>query len=114
MLLFMVQPEFDQCRTLGQRRQAQQGLQGPVHMGAIRKHLFECRAGQQAALGPRLALANRLVIGVEEELKLGVEHGIPGQVRLEHKLFEEPGGMRQMPFGRTCVFHRLHGGVGIA
>src|SRR3546814_1043159 len=30
-----------------------------------------------------------------------------------HHRFEKPGGMREMPFGRARIGHRLHRGIGI-
>ena len=36
-----------------------------------------------------------------------VENTITGQVGLEHHRFEKPGGMRQIPFARTCIRHGL-------
>src|SRR5439155_11105940 len=52
-----------------------------------------------------------IVVGVEENAIRGVEAAIPGTVRLQHKSLEEPCGMRQMPFHRARVRHRLDGAV---
>src|SRR3546814_6010956 len=42
-----------------------------------------------------------------------VEDPVAAQMRQQHHRFEKPGGMREMPFGRARIGHRLHRGIGI-
>ena len=47
------------------------------------------------------------VIRVEELFVARIKGAVAGNVGRENKCFEEPGGMRQMPFHGTGVRHRL-------
>ncbi len=82
-----------------------------IHAAAIFQHLGERRPGDKSATSARIHRTNEVVIAVEEKIVAGM-HALV--IRLEdrkHKLLEEPGGMREMPLGRTHVGHRLHHGV---
>jgi hypothetical protein len=48
-----------------------------------------------------------LVIGVEKILKVFVEGAISDRVRSKYKCLKEPGGVREVPFGRAGVGHGL-------
>jgi hypothetical protein len=76
-------------------------------MAPIGQHLIERRARQHAALRARMALADRVVIGVEEIAVRRVEDAVAPHLRREHESLEEPRGMRQMPFRGTGIGHRL-------
>ena len=58
-------------------------------------------------LGSLVAGPNLLVIGVEQRIIAGMVLLVVFGKRFEDEGFEEPGGMRQMPFGRARVGHRL-------
>ena len=78
-----------------------------VDMVAIGADDIDRRARQEAALGPRMARPHRLVIGVEQIGEGRVEHAIlPGE-RAEDEGLEKPAGVRQMPFCRAGIGHRL-------
>ncbi len=111
MLLLVVQPKFEQRSWSGLARQT---LQRRIDMSAKGQNLFERRPGEQAALRARVARADGFVIRVEEIAEGRIEHAVARQMRREDELLEKPGGVRQMPFGRTGVGHGLHGAVGIA
>ena len=59
-------------------------------------------------LRARLPRADALIIGVEAIFEALVEHAIAGEEALQQEGLEEPGGMREMPFGRARVVHGLH------
>ena len=61
----------------------------------------------------RLTSADTLVVGVEQEIELRIERAVAGEIRFEDHRLEEPGRMREMPFCRARVGHRLHGRVGV-
>src|SRR5512143_498571 len=54
-----------------------------------------------------MARADALVIGVEAIFEALVEHAIAGQEALQQEGLEEPGGVREVPFGRARIVHRL-------
>lgn len=69
VLLLMLQAQLQQGRGAGPAvgiGLLDQAQHGRIHMGAVDAHLVQRRAAQQAALGPRVARAQGLVIGVEE------------------------------------------------
>ena len=57
-----------------------------VDVRAIRENVVERRARKQAALRPRMALADRVVVGVEEHPEGGVESAIAAQSRSSTKV----------------------------
>ena len=110
MLLLVVQAKLDQVADLWPDRLVRrfdQAEHGRIHMGAIGEHLRRGGAGDQTALGARVPLAHRLVIGVEQVGVPVVERRISRQRWGEQKHLEEPGRVRQMPFGGTGVGHGL-------
>ena len=66
-----------------------------------------------AASRARLTRADALVIGIEQEIELRIERAVAGKIRFENHRLEEPGRMREMPFRRACIGHRLHGRIGV-
>jgi hypothetical protein len=68
---------------------------------------IERRASHEAALWPRVLIADRVVVGVEQDPKAGVK-GRKIRLRLlEHEGFEEPGRVGEMPLRGARVGHRL-------
>ena len=53
------------------------------------------------ALRARILLADAVVVAVEQVFECGIGGLITGQVRLEQKGFEEPGGVSQVPARRA-------------
>ena len=112
VLLFVLEAKRDQvgdgcvgdgCGRIGEERD-----HGGIDMRAIAGDFRDGRAGQQAAPGPWVAGADCFVIGVEKEGEIAVEHPVAGGVRDQNELFEEPGGVRAMPFRGARIGHGLH------
>src|SRR5215475_12263452 len=57
----------------------------------------------QAGGAERLPGTHALVIGVEAIFEALVKNPVVSEESLQHESFEEPGGVREMPFGGTCV-----------
>jgi hypothetical protein len=76
-------------------------------MGAIALDLGQRRPCQEAALRPGMPLAERLVVGVEEILIVGIEGTIAGGEARQDEGLEEPGGVGEMPLRRAGERHRL-------
>ena len=113
MLLLMVNTERDKLCSLWGRLIGEKLLHTGVNMRAVGHHVLKRRTGQHAASGARVALSHGVIIGVEHVLKVSVEFFIAAKMRLQDEAFEEPGDVRQMPFCRARIVHRLHGCVGI-
>ena len=113
MLLFMIAAELDQRCDCGRKIVLHKRRHRTVDMVAIRGDRLERRAGDHAASRTRLTRANALVIGIEQEIELAIERAITGQSLFENHSLEKPCRMREMPFRRACVGHRLHGRVGV-
>ena len=86
---------------------ADQGLGGVFHVPAVSLHVFQRRARQQTALGSLMAGSDRFVIGIEQEIIIGVKFPVRRIKRLEDKRLERPRRVRQMPFGRADIGHGL-------
>ncbi len=100
-----------------QRRQivlGQQRLHRRVHMRAVSEDLVERRARDHPAIEAIDPLPLGFVIGIEQERPIGVIRLVSVAVLAQEKRLEEPGRVRQMPFRRRGVFHRLQRRVGIA
>ena len=89
-------------------------LQRLIDMSAIGADFVERGAAQHAAARPRVARPFGLVIAVEQEAAALVERAIAGHVVAQDEGLEEPGRVREMPFGRRSVGERLDRRVGIA
>src|SRR3546814_2171886 len=88
VLLLMGEAEFKQRRKPRELRRIgafQQFGHGAVDMAAIAGDGLGRRPADQAALGPRLPLAERLVIGIEQVVELRIEHRVARQIRLDRK-----------------------------
>src|SRR5260221_5770070 len=108
VLLLVMQAQFDQ--PVGLRGKAVGGEQaeyGLVHMTAIREHFFETRARQEAPVRTRVAIADAVVGGVEQDPVLRRENAVTRLVRNQDESLEEPRRVREVPFHRTRVGHRL-------
>ena len=70
-------------------------------------HLVQRRATEWPALRPRVARAQRLVIPIEQPRPAQIGRPVAAFVRLQHPGLEKPDGVRQMPFGRAGIGHRL-------
>ena len=113
MLLFVMAAELDQRQCLG--RQIGQGIeQRGIDIGAIGLHFVERRPSHHAAPVARVAMALGFVIAVEQERKAFVVKPVARRMIAQHEGFEKPRRMRQMPFRRGGVLHRLHRRIGIA
>ena len=113
MLLLVVDAELDQLgqgrmrarRAVVEQRVEQRG----VDVAAIAQHL---RRGvgrvSSPRLRPRLPGARCLVVGIEAVGEAVIERcDSPARCGLQHERLEEPGGVRQVPFGGAGVVHRL-------
>ncbi len=111
MLLFVVQTEFEQrCGLMPHRlaRALDEAADCSADMVAISADDVAGRARQQAPLGPRVTRADRLVIGVKEVGEGRIKNPIVGVEPVQDERLKEPGRMRQMPFCRACIRHRLN------
>ena len=113
MLLFVIAAEFDQLGDGRRKIVLHERRHRAVDMIAIGDDRLERGARDHAASRTRLTSADALVIGIEQEIELRIERAVAGQIRLENHSLEEPGRMREMPFRRARVRHRLHGRVGV-
>ena len=78
---------------------ALQTLDRLVDVRPVGQDLVARGPGQEAALRPGMARAERLVVGVEEEIESLVEGAMVAQVGLQQHRLEEPGGVREVPLG---------------
>ena len=110
MLLLVVQAQFDQrgrCLPGSFIGGLDEGLHCDVDMVPVVLHLGQPGPREQAALWPRMARAQRLVVRIEEQEEPGVKRPVTRRIRLQHDGFEEPGGVRQVPLGGAGVGHGL-------
>lgn len=108
VLLLVVEPQFQQgveSRVAGLA--GDQRVHGFVHMLAVAQYLGQVRAREQAALRPRMARADGVVVGVEQHAVAGMEGAIARRMAAQQEGLEEPGGVRQMPFDGAAVRHGL-------
>jgi len=112
MLLLMLAAEFDQGRSAGVERRQPIDDRG-IDMRAIGADLVQARPGQQPPARAGVARPFRFVIAVEQIAVVRIERPIARQIA-QHEGFEEPTGVRQMPFGGRGIVHRLDGRIGIA
>ena len=111
MLLLMVQAQLHQVRELGKTTLLQptdQAHQLLVDLGAVGKDLLHRWPGQGPSNVPGHALPKALVVGVEDEVIAGMTGPIVVGKFLQDHAFEEPGGVTQVPLGRTDVGHGLN------
>ncbi len=113
MLLFMIAAELDQRCDCGRKIVLQKRRHRAVDMVAICDDRLERRTGDHAASGTGLTRADALVIGIEQETEVAIERAVVGEVLFENHSLEKPCRMREMPFRRACVRHRLNGRIGV-
>src|SRR5262249_53923594 len=109
MLLLVLQAELDRRLEIWlERRALEQLAHVLVDVGAIGVYFGETGARQQAARVTRVLRADRVVIRIEETPEVRLEGAIAARVRFEHERLEEPTRVREMPFRRAGVRHRLN------
>src|ERR1700678_922688 len=113
VLLLVMAAQLHQLRDCRGGVLSQQLLDARVDMLTIGQDCPERRASQKPPARPGMARADRLIIRVEQEIKMIVKDAVPGQMRYEDETLKEPGRMGQMPFRGAGVRHRLHRGVGV-
>src|SRR3569833_2608018 len=101
MLLLVVAAQLNEVRYLGARPACEHPVDSQVDVLSIGVHLIECRSGQKSANRPRVALTQRLIIGFEKKTEAINIHPVTVKLPYQHHAFENPGGMREMPFRRT-------------
>ena len=113
MLLFMLDPEFDQHKRLGRKRR--QGVNyRPIDRPSPVAHLIEAGPADHPAAGAGLAVSLALVIAVEEKGPALVEEAVAGDEIAKHEGFQEPTAVGEVPLCGRCVGVRLDGCVGVA
>ena len=112
VLLLVMRAELDQIlRRFGQivpRRHDR-----AIDMCAVCSHLVQRRPRQQPARGPGDARALGLVIAVEQEGPARIIGDVTRRMIAQHEGLEEPGDVREVPFGGRGVRHRLRRRIGI-
>jgi hypothetical protein len=76
---------------------------GLIDVGAVGEDIGERRAGEAGAEVLGGHLAKRVVVGVEEPVKVGVEGFVPGGIGSEKEGLEEPAGVSEVPLERAGV-----------
>ena len=112
LVLFLVMAAQLDQRTRCRRQPRQHLGHRRVDVGAIGADLVERRPRYHPAAVAGMAPPLRLVIAVEQERPARVMERIARHVVAQHEGLEEPGGVREMPFGGAGVGHRLDGRVG--
>jgi hypothetical protein len=113
MLLFVVQAQFQQIPQIARKtilfafRVIQEVGHRGINMSAIGHHTVERWTGQQAAIRAGMLGPDRFVIGIEQEIKIGIEFRVSWRMGLQDKRFEKLGDVRKVPFRRTDIRHRL-------
>src|SRR5512139_728863 len=64
-------------------------------------------ARQHAAIGPRMLVADRVVVRIEEHPESWVKVTVTANEALENEHFEKPRRVGEVPLDRTRVGHRL-------
>jgi hypothetical protein len=108
VLLLVIQPERHQLADLFTVVLVQQLVYRFVHVRPVNEHLADGWPRQQAALRARVHLACCVVIGIEQVVILLVVDAVPGKMRLEHELLEEPRHVGKMPARGAHIRHRLY------
>ena len=105
VLLLMRQAERDEGRRLRIHAPGQDLAYPDVHVAAVGHHFRSARPRDQSPRRPRLTLAQRFVIRVEQVL----ERQVVGREasRQQDEGLEEPGRMSKVPLGGTGVGHGL-------
>ena len=107
MLLLVTDAEFDQVQRVGQKIAQQQASHGFIHIGAIGLHFVQARTRKNVAQSSQWTVANRVVVGIEKIAERWMERTIVRHILRQKKSLEEPGGVRQVPFGGAGIRHGL-------
>ena len=107
VLLLMVQAQFDAPPDFVVIA-VQQARHRGVHVRPVVVNLAYRGPRQETAPGPRIRVADAVVVGVEQRLVTVVDAFVARFERPEQKGLEEPGGVRQVPLGRAGIVHGLH------
>ena len=86
----------------------QKPFDGVVDVSPVGEDLIERwpgEAGAQLLLGH---VAKRVVVGVEEPEKVGMEGLVAGKEVAQQECLKEPGGVGEVPFNWTRLRTRLH------
>ena len=110
VLLLMVQAEFD-GREQGRRGPVDDIEHAGIHGVTVVVHLVQRGTCDQAAPWPRVLPPDAVVIAVVEFTEGRVMRTKAGFGRFEHEGLEEPGDVREVPFGGARIGHRLHTSV---
>ena len=108
VLLFVIDAEDDALPDVAVVPAREQLLHRLVDVPAIGENFAYRRPCQHAPVGAFVHLADRVIIRVEDIVKVVVETTVAGGELLEQEALEKPGDVRKMPFGRTRIRHRLH------
>ncbi len=111
MLLFVIETEHDACRDVFIISRIQQLEHGGIDVRTVGEDFIERRAREQAALRPRMHVADRVIIRVEQVIEASVETAVSRIEGLEDEALEKPGNVREVPLGRRDIGHRLHNRV---
>ena len=100
MLLFVVKAQNDQItyRIIFRERKHEVGHTF-VDVLSIRENFFDGGATEIAATISGSAFANRVVVAIEKKSKRGIKNLVSGNKTFQDHLLEEPGGVRDVPFG---------------
>jgi hypothetical protein len=103
VLLLVVEPELERGRRLA----VEQARDSAVDVRAVLEDFPEVGSRHLPAHRPGHALADRVVVGIEEEIEARVEAPVAGVRAGEDERLEEPAGVREVPPDRARVRHRL-------
>ncbi len=110
MLLLMMKSQCHKICDLSPAR-TDQPLHGGVNIGTIFHHLVVRGPAQKSALRARMARSQSLVIGIEQIGEGRIERRIIIGILRKDDSFEKPCRVREMPFRRARIRHRLHGAI---
>src|SRR5699024_907229 len=82
-----------------------------IHRLTPGEYLGECRAAYMSATRSRKLRPNQGVIAVEKIIIGSAETPVTRREGHQQKFLEKPGGMRQVPLGRTDIRHALNDSV---
>jgi hypothetical protein len=111
VLLFVLQAQFDQRGERLVDAAGQQVGNAAVDIRAVVPDDTHARSGQEPPLGARVLVAHAVVVRVEEHPERRMKRREIDFARLENEGFKEPRRMRQVPFHRARIRHRLRAAV---
>ena len=111
MLLLMMKTKLDQRRDIESDLTREQFAHRVVDMRSISAHRGEVWARKQSSFRTRMAVADSVIIGIEQHAEMRIERGVSGRVRHQDERLEKPRRMGEVPLDRTRVGHRLQGAI---